>query len=152
MVSSYWGGADEMRVLPKEAVPTGAVLGGFPYYAIKNSLNTAFVAAYNKDYGKAPPTPAYFEYVSMQALRLAVEKAKTTETQAVIKALEGMQFESVVGPVTIRPFEHQGTTPHWTGQAAWDESQKMGVLRQIIQLPTDKFLRSEADIKKLRSR
>ena len=150
MVSSYWGGADEMRVLPKESVPTGAVLGGFPYYAIKSPLNKPFVDAYIKDYGKAPPTPAYFEHVSMQALRLGVEKAKTIETQAVIKALQGMQFESIVGPVTIRPFEHQGTTPHWTGKAAWDESRKMGVLTDIIQLPTDKFLRSEAEIKKLR--
>lgn len=150
MVSSYWGGADEMRVLPRESVPVGAVLGGFPWYAIKNAVNTGFVEAYNKAYGKPPPTPAYFEHVSMQALRLAVEKAKTIETQAVIKALEGMQFESIVGPVTIRPFEHQGTTPHWTGKAAWDESRKMGVLSEIIQLPTDKFLRSEDEIRKLR--
>ena len=151
MVSSYWGGADEMRVLPKESVPVGAVLGGFPWYAINNPVNTEFVNAYTKAYGKAPPTPAYFQHVTMQALRLAVEKAKTTETQAVIKALEGLQFESIVGPVTIRPYEHQGTTPHWTGKAAWDESRKMGVLTDIIKLPTDKFLRSEAEIKKLRS-
>jgi branched-chain amino acid transport system substrate-binding protein len=146
MVSSYWGGADEMRVLPKESVPVGAVLGGFPWYAINNTVNTAFVNAYTKEFGKAPPTPAYFQHVSMQALRLAVEKAKTTETPAVIKALEGMQFESIVGPVSIRPVEHQGTTPHWTGKAAWDESRKMGVLSEIIRLPTDKFLRSEAEI------
>ena len=106
---------------------------------------------YRKAHSKPPPTPAYFQHVTMQALQLAVEKAKTIESQAVIKALEGLQFESVVGPVTIRPFEHQGTTPHWTGKATWDESRKMGVLSEIVQLPTDRFLRSEQEIRKLRA-
>lgn len=150
MVSSYWGGADELQVLAKESVPVGAVLGGFPWYAINNPANTAFVDMYRKAHSKPPATPSYFQHVTMQALRLAVEKAKTIETQAVIKALEGLQFESVVGPVSIRPFEHQGTTPHWTGKAAWDESRKIGVLSEIIQLPTDRFLRTEQEIRKLR--
>ncbi|OGA85824.1 MAG: hypothetical protein A3G27_14320 [Betaproteobacteria bacterium RIFCSPLOWO2_12_FULL_66_14] len=150
MVSSYWGGSDELQVLAKEAVPVGAVLGGFPWYAINNPANTAFVDMYRKAHSKPPLTASYFQHISMQALRLAVEKAKTIETQAVIRALEGLQFDSVVGPVSIRPFEHQGTTAHWTGKAAWDESRKMGVLSEIIRLPTDKFLRSEDEIRKLR--
>jgi branched-chain amino acid transport system substrate-binding protein len=150
MVSSYWAGSDELQVLPKKAVPVGAVMGGFPWYAINDPKNAAFVEGYRKAYGKAPPTPAYFQFISMQALVAAVNKAKTIDTPAVIKALEGLKFNSVVGPVTIRPFDHQGTTPFWTGKAAWDESRKMGVLTDIIKWPTDEFLPTEAQVMKMR--
>ena len=150
MVSSYWGGSDELQALPKESIPTGAVMGGFPWYAIDNPANKAFVDAYRAANSKPPLTAAYMNYISLQALRLGVEKAKTTSTPAVIQALEGMQYDSVVGPVTIRPFDHQGTTPHWTGKAAWDPKLNMGVLAEIIKLPTDKFLPTEAEIKAAR--
>jgi branched-chain amino acid transport system substrate-binding protein len=150
MVSSYWGGSDELQVLPKAAIPTGAVMGGFPYYAIEAPANKEFVEEFKKAYGKPPRTPTYFEYVSMQALKLAVEKAKSTDTDKVRKELSGMQFDSVVGPVTIRAIDHQGTTPHWTGQAAWDDNLNMGVLTNIIKLPTDDFLPTEAEIKAIR--
>jgi branched-chain amino acid transport system substrate-binding protein len=150
MVSSYWGGSDELQILPKAEIPTGAVMGGFPYYAIDNATNTAYVDAFQKAYGKAPRTPSYFEIVTLEALKTAIEKAQSIDTDKVMKTLAGLQFDSVVGPVTIRAFDHQGTTPHWTGKAAWDDKRNMGVLDDIIKLPTSEFLPTEADIRKVR--
>jgi branched-chain amino acid transport system substrate-binding protein len=150
MVSSYWGGSDELQVLPEKAIPTGAVMGGFPWYAIDNAANKAFVDGFRAAYNKPPLTAAYFENVTIQALKVAIEKAKSTDTDKVIKALEGLQFDSIVGPVSVRPFDHQGTTPHWTGKAAWDPNRKFGVLSEITQLPTARFLPSEEDVKKSR--
>jgi branched-chain amino acid transport system substrate-binding protein len=150
MVSSYWGGSDELQVLPQKAIPAGAVMGGFPWYAIDNAANKAFVEGFRAAYNKPPLTAAYFENVTLQALRTAIEKAKSTDTDKVIKALEGLQFDSIVGPVTVRPFDHQGTTPHWTGKAAWDAKRNFGVLSDITQLPTARFLPTEADVKKMR--
>jgi branched-chain amino acid transport system substrate-binding protein len=150
MVSSYWGGSDELQVLPEKAIPTGAVMGGFPWYAIDNAANKAFVESFRAAYGKPPLTAAYFEDVTLQALKLAVEKAKSVDTEAVAKALSGLELDSIVGPVTIRPFDHQGTTPHWTGRAVWDAQRKFGVLSDIIQLPTAQFLPTEAEVAKLR--
>lgn len=150
IVSPVWGGSDELQVLSKEAIPTGAVLGGFPWYAIKGASNQAFVDGFRKAYGKPPAAAAYLQYISFQALKAGIEKAKTTETNAVIKALEGLSFDSVVGPVTIRAFDHQGTSPLWLGKAAWDEKLNLGVLTAIDQLPTDKYLLGEAEIQKLR--
>jgi branched-chain amino acid transport system substrate-binding protein len=152
MVSSYWAGSDDLQVLPKSSIPTGAVMGGFPWYAIDNPTNTQFVETFRAAYGKMPHTPAYFEFVTIQALRTAIEKAKSVETDKVRAALEGLQFESVVGPVTIRPFDHQGTTPHWTGQADWDENRNLGVLTKVEKLPTDKFLPTEEEVRQVRRR
>lgn len=152
MVSSYWGGSDELQVLPKPSVPVGAVMGGLPYYAIDNATNSEFVDAFRKAYGKPPLTAAYFEFVTLQALKLGIEKAKTTDTDAVIKALEGLRFDSIIGPVTIRPFDHQGTTPYFTGVAAWDDGRHMGVLSQILKLPTEKYLPSAAEVEASRGK
>ena len=150
MVSSYWGGSDELQVLPENAIPTGAVMGGFPWYAIDNAANKTFVEAFRAAYNKPPLTAAYFENITLQALKLAVEKAKSIDSDEVIKTLAGLQFDLIVGPVTIRPFDHQGTTPHWTGKAAWDEQRKFGVLSEITQLPTARFLPTAEEVKKVR--
>jgi branched-chain amino acid transport system substrate-binding protein len=150
MVSSYWGGSDDLQSLPQQSIPTGAVMGGIPWYAVEGPENQAFIDAYQKAYGKKPFTAAYMEYITMQVFRAGVAKAGSLETDQLAKALEGLQVNTVVGPVTIRPFDHQGTTPLWTGKAAWDSKLGIGVLTDIIKLPTAKFLPSEDEIKKAR--
>lgn len=150
MVSSYWGGADEMQTLPKESIPVGAVMGGFPWYAIQGEKNKAFVEEFRKAYGKPPFTAAYLVLLNFEALEAGVKKAETADTEKLIDALEGLTFDSVIGPVTIRSFDHQGTTPLWTGKAAWDEQRKMGVLTDILKLPTELYLPTEAQVKQAR--
>lgn len=145
IVSPVWGGSDELQALSESAVPTDAILGGYPWYGIQGPVNEAFVERSRKAYGKPPAAAAYLEYISFQALKAAIEKAKTTETQAVIRVLEGLTFDSVVGIVTIRPFDHQGTTPLWLGTAKWDPNLKLGVITDIHKLPTDRYLPTAAE-------
>lgn len=151
LVSSYWGGSDDLATLPKEAIPVGAVMGGFPWYAIDDPANAAFVQAYQDAYKKPPFTAAYMEYITMQMFRAAVAKAGSLDNAALIRALEGLSVNTVVGPVTIRNFDHQGTTPLWTGRAAWDEKRGIGVLADIVKLPTAAFLPTEEEVRKSRA-
>jgi len=44
---------------------------------------------------------------AVYAYSLAVEKAGSTDTVAVIKALEGLTFDNVIGSITLRPEDHQ---------------------------------------------
>ena len=150
LVSSYWGGSDEMQRLPKESIPTGAVMGGFPWYAIEGPLNEQFVKDFRAAHNSAPLTPAYFQLVTMQALKTGIEKAKSIDADPLIAALEGLTFDSVLGPITIRPFDHQGTTPYWTGKAAWDDKRNIGVITDVVKLKTDSWLPTEDEIKKAR--
>jgi branched-chain amino acid transport system substrate-binding protein len=150
IVSPVWGGSDELQALSESMVPTSAILGGFPWYGIKGPVNDSFVDRSHQAYGKPPAAAAYLEYISFQALKAGIEKAKTTETQAVIKALEGLTFDSVLGNITIRAFDHQGTTPLWLGTATWDQSLKLGVIADIHKLPTDRYLPTKAEFEKLR--
>jgi branched-chain amino acid transport system substrate-binding protein len=150
MVSSYWGGSDELQALPQGSIPTGAVMGGLPWYAIEGDENKAFVETFRKTYDKAPFTAAYLVLLNLQALKAGIEKAKTIDTEKVVDALEGMEFNSLVGPVRIRAFDHQGTAPLWTGKAAWDDKLKIGVLQDIVKLQTEGYLPTEDEVKKAR--
>ncbi len=47
-------------------------------------------------------------YRGAQGLFEGIKKAKSTETAAVIKAMEGLVFESVDGPYRLRKEDHQG--------------------------------------------
>ena len=150
MISSYWGGSDELQALPQGSIPTGAVMGGLPWYAIDSDVNRAFVENFRKDHDKPPFTSAYLVLLNFQALKAGVEKAKSIDPEKVVDALEGLEFDSIVGPVRIRPFDHQGTTPLWTGKAAWDDKLKTGVLKDIVKLQTESYLPSEDEVKQSR--
>ena len=151
VIGSYWGGSDEMQRMTRESIPTGALMGGYPWYAIEGTENERFVRDYRAASGGPPPfTPAYFQHMNMQALRLGIEKAGTIDADPVVAALEGLKFDSIVGPVTIRPFDHQGITPYWIGKAAWDEKLKLGVITDVVRLDTAAYLPTEAEIRKAR--
>lgn len=151
MISSYWGGSDEIQRMTKEAVPYGALMGGYPWYAIEGKENEQFVKDYRAASNGAPPfTPAYFQHITMQALKLGIEKARTIDADPLIAALEGMKYESIIGPITIRAFDHQGVTPFWIGKAAWDDKLNLGVIRDVLKYDTGPYLPTEAEIKKAR--
>jgi branched-chain amino acid transport system substrate-binding protein len=150
MVSSYWGGSDELQALPQNSIPTGAIMGGLPWYAIEGNGNEAFVERFRAAHNKPPFTAAYLVLLNLQAIEAGIRKAGTVETEKLIDALEGLEFTSSLGPVKIRTFDHQGATPLWTGKAAWDNKLKIGVLTDIVKLATDIYLPTEEEVKQSR--
>jgi branched-chain amino acid transport system substrate-binding protein len=150
MVSSYWGGSDELQALPQNSIPTGAIMGGLPWYAIEGDSNKTFVEKFRAAYNKPPFTAAYLILLNLQALQAGILKAGTVDTEKVIDALEGLEFASSVGQVKIRAFDHQGTTTLWTGKAGWDDKLKIGVLTDIVKLPTEAYLPTEEQVKQSR--
>lgn len=150
LLSSYWGGSDEMQTLPRSSIPIGAVMGGIPWYAVEGDANKAFVELYRKTYNKPPLTAAYLVLLNLEALKAGIEKAGTIDTEKVADTLTGMEFNSMLGPVKIRKFDNQGTTPLWTGRAAWDEKLNTGVLTDILKLPTEIYLPTEEEVRKSR--
>jgi branched-chain amino acid transport system substrate-binding protein len=72
-----------------------------------------FIKRYQKTFPVSPiPIPennCYDGYIAMKALLLATEKAGTTDSKAVVKALEGLRFNEPANncEVYIREFDHQ---------------------------------------------
>ena len=83
------------------------------------------------------------------SLKAAIEKAKTIETNAVIKAMEGMSLDSLRGKFSIRPLDHMGTVPCYQGVIAKDPKYPFKVWKDISRVPGDQVIRSEASVREV---
>jgi branched-chain amino acid transport system substrate-binding protein len=84
--------------------------------------NKAFVAAWHAVHagGDIPwPTASVGKsYISTQLAAIAIERAGSTDFDKLEQALEGLQYISISGPLTIRPCDHQVQIGQATGQVA----------------------------------
>lgn len=78
----------------------------YPFYR-KTPINTQFVKMYREKYGPYPESENSADcYVAVMALKKAIELAGTTESKAVINALEGLRIEGPQGRKWFRPQDH----------------------------------------------
>lgn len=68
---------------------------------------TAFVNKFEERYNRYPTTSGASAYVIMHEYKAAVEQAKTFETKAVIRALEGRKYTGLKDEQYWRKFDHQ---------------------------------------------
>lgn len=84
---------------------------GMHYYPDANKgnpLSDRFIADYTaKTKDPEPMGWAAEAHAGLYALAKAIEKAKSTESKAVIANLKGLTWDSVTGPRTIRPEDNQ---------------------------------------------
>ena len=78
------------------------------YYGIpKNPVNDWFVAEHQKRFGSPPDMFTAGGFSAAMAVVAAVEKAKSTDTEALIAAMEGMSFDTPKGEMIFRKEDHQ---------------------------------------------
>jgi branched-chain amino acid transport system substrate-binding protein len=104
---------------------------GFP----KNPVNDWLVAEYKKrNNGAAPDFFVAGGMSAAMALVEAVNKAKSTDTEKLIAAMEGMSFETPKGTMTFRKEDHQALQPmyHWRMKAnPADNNDLLELVREI---------------------
>ncbi|TAN41985.1 MAG: ABC transporter substrate-binding protein [Nitrospirae bacterium] len=86
------------------------VVGATPWIwseALKTSKGKAFVEKFEKKYGRYPTTSGASAYVIIHQYKEAVERAKTLDTAAVIKALEGHKYIGLKDEQYWREWDHQ---------------------------------------------
>jgi branched-chain amino acid transport system substrate-binding protein len=89
-----------------------------------NPLNKPFADAYEKKYGeKAWFIPAE-NYIAAQFLFNAVRKAKSIEVEKVKAAMNGLSFDTISGPFTMRAEDHQAERNTFVGQIVDDGGEK----------------------------
>jgi len=114
---------EQMREL-SPAMLSGMILGLNYYQDIDTPVNKSFVERYLKANKSMPSYAAAYGYDSTRTLLLAMEKAKSVEVEAVIKTLEGMQFDSIFGPTRIDPRTHQTIRPYYVVQCKKPDAMK----------------------------
>jgi branched-chain amino acid transport system substrate-binding protein len=88
-------------------------------------------------------------YDTLYLLKAAIEKAKTIETEAVIKAMEGTSIDGLRGKFTIRPLDHMGTVPCYQGTIAKDPNYPFKIWKDISRIPGEEVIRPEASVREI---
>jgi len=120
-----WGNIEVLGKMTKSVYPKGAIGGShYPFWLIDNPISNALWPAIKKETeGMYPGVAGTCSYATIYAMKKAIEKAGTVNTEKMIEALEGLTFEAPVGPITIRACDHQAMWPFWVGKI--DTSDKL---------------------------
>src|SRR5690606_8374123 len=98
--------------------PEGWIVTGYPYLSIDTPEHDAFIEAYQKKYNDYPRLNSVIAYANVQALAAGIAKAGSTDTEALIAAFKGLEFETPFGPVHFREIDNQSTLGIHVGRLA----------------------------------
>jgi branched-chain amino acid transport system substrate-binding protein len=110
-----------------------------------------FTESFRQRYKHYPVSYAVMGYDSLYVLKKAIEKAGTIETEAVVKALEGLSYDSLRGKFTIRAFDHQADVPEYVGWTVKDSRYPFVILKDIVRVPGSQIMFTEDEVKQMRA-
>ncbi len=98
--------------------PVGWIVTGYPWYDIDTPAHNAFLRAYQDKYDDYPRIGSLVGYNAMLSIAAALEKAGSTDTEALVAAFKDLELDSPSGPITFRAIDHQSTMGAWVGVTA----------------------------------
>lgn len=112
------GGEPEYLDPLKDETPVGWWVTGYPWRQIKTPAHKKFLAAYEKRWHDYPRMGSVVGYSTMYSVADALKKARSTNSDALIAALEGLEVQTPFGPIVYRAVDHQSTMGAYVGQLA----------------------------------
>lgn len=101
----------------------------------KNKMNDWLVAEHTKRF-KAPPD--FFTaggFAAASAVYTAISKAKSTDTEKLITALEGMEFDTPKGKMNFRKEDHQAMQAMYHFKIKKDQKNEWDLLELVREIP-----------------
>ncbi|MFV0384560.1 ABC transporter substrate-binding protein [Paracoccus sp. (in: a-proteobacteria)] len=148
VVSLLTGEPEYLLPLGRET-PDGWIVTGYPGTDLDTPEHKAFADAYIAMFGEDPKTGSVVGYNSILSIVAALEKAGSTDTEALIAAMEGLQIEqSPTGPFHYRAADHQSTMGAYVGETALVDGKPMMV--NWVYADGADYLPSEDEAAKLR--
>jgi len=132
----------------KAETPSGWVVTGYPWYAIRTPEHEAFLKAYQAKFNDYPRLGSVVGYSAIKSLAAGIARAGGTDTAKLIAAFEGLQVETPFGRISYRPQDHQSTMGAFVGRTRYENGK--GVMVDFRYLDGAKFQPSDAEVKKLR--
>lgn len=147
-VVSFLTGEPEYLDPLKDEAPKGWIVTGYPWYAVKSPAHDAFVKAYRAKFNDYPRLGSVVGYVTMKSAAAILAKAKSTDTEKLIAAAEGIGVDTPFGPIAFRKIDHQSTLGAFVGKT--DVVDGKGVMVNFAYRDGAKYLPSDDEVKKLR--
>jgi branched-chain amino acid transport system substrate-binding protein len=114
------------------------------YVLTQNDLpiNKHFVKTYSEKYAMYPFHCTEGSYSAMYLIKKTLEKCRTLDVEAVIKAMEGMKWDTPSGEKWIRPEDHQAVYPVPIGRPGIDPNYPlMPVVKDLHWVPVKDYYR-----------
>ncbi len=132
----------------KDEAPQDWIVTGYPWYDIKKPAHVKFVDAYQKEFDDYPRAGSLVGYNTVLSIAAAMEKAGSTETEALVDAFEGLSLDTPVGSITYRALDHQSTMGAYVGTTALRNGK--GVMVDWTYENGADYLPSDDEVRKLR--
>ena len=131
-----------------DEAPEGWTVTGFPWYDLNEGPAGEFVAAYQARYDDYPRLGSIVGYMTVQSIVAALEKAGSTETEAIREAFEGLPVASAMGDIVFRSIDNQSTMGAYVGTTALRDGK--GVMVDWEYKDGANYLPSDEEVLKLR--
>ena len=132
----------------KGETPVGWYVTGYPWADINTPEHKKFIDAYQKKYNDYPRLGSVVGFSLVQTIAAVIKKAGSLETEKLVAAMSGLQVETPFGPITYRAIDHQSTMGAYVGQIGVKDGK--GVMTSFSYAPGDKYLPSDAEVRKMR--
>ncbi|MFT3814929.1 MAG: ABC transporter substrate-binding protein [Acidovorax sp.] len=121
-------------------------------YFLKGSPEAQrYVSQFKAKYGGYPSDWSTLGYDCVMTWAAAANAAKTTDADAVMKALREGTFASARGSFTFSPYDHLANVPVYLGKVEYSPERKQPVLAIHTVVPSSSVHATEAQVKKARS-
>lgn len=117
------------------------VEGSIYYYHAfpKNKINDWFVAEHNKRFKSPPDFFTAGGFAAASAVYNAITKAKSTETEKLIAAMEGMEFDTPKGKMSFRKEDHQALQPMYHFKIKKTQANEFDLLDLVREIPASEL-------------
>ncbi len=131
-----------------EEAPEGWIVTGYPWSEIDTPEHKAFVEAYQAKFDDYPRLGSLVGYNTILSIAAAIEKAGSTDTEALVEAFKGLELDTPAGPIAYRAIDHQSTMGAWVGKTALRDGK--GVMVDWRYEKGDTYMPSDEEVKQLR--
>ncbi len=111
-IMTWSSGVEELIQLAPE-IRENLWVGSNFYYTADTPVAKAFVKSYQQKFGNPPGYAPAAAYGMTRMVLHAMDRARSTEVPDVIKALEGLEVDDLVGRMRVDPRTHQTLRPYF---------------------------------------
>lgn len=119
----------------KGDAPDNWIVTGYPYQSLDMPEHKAFLKKYQERYDDYPRMNSVIAYATVKALAAGIEKAGSTDTEALIKAFKGLEFSTPFGTETFSPIDNQSSMGVIVGRS--------GIKGEVGYMKTWKYLNGD---------
>ncbi len=114
--------------------------GTFYYYAFpKNPMNDWLVVEHQKRFNQPPDLFTAGGFVTAAAIVAGLEAAKSSDTEKLITAMEGMEFDTPKGKMMFRKEDHQSMQSQYVFKVKKESSGEWDLLDLVREVPASEM-------------